>query len=250
MDILAKVLIDRQEVLVHIEFQVSRESASEIVKRKVGYIGRCYEKYGKPILSYTVYIGENAGSNDPGKYSQKFPGHNIEIEYQVIHLSKFDGESIFEMHEPSLMAFTPLMKRPDDVSAVEWIERVLSLELDSEVQSNLLLWQWILSGLIVDLSEIEHLMEETMIESSTYRYILQKGIEQGRQEGIEEGRQQTTVENILNVLDARFRIGTEQTLQLSLEGIEDMQRLKVLLRTAAQAENLASFMRTLVTNGK
>ncbi len=81
-----------------------------------------------------------------------------------------------------------------------------------------------------------------MLESSTYRYILQIGFE--------EGRQQTTVENILNVLDARFHIGTEQTLQLSLEGIEDMQRLKALLRTAAQAESLASFMRALVTNGK
>ena len=58
MDILAKVLIDDQEVLVHIEFQVSSESASEIVKRKIGYFGRCFEKYGLPILSYTVYMDE------------------------------------------------------------------------------------------------------------------------------------------------------------------------------------------------
>ncbi len=85
-----------------------------------------------------------------------------------------------------------------------------------------------------------------MLESSTYRYILQEGIEQGRQ----EGRQQNAVESILDVLETRFRIGTDQTLQLSLESIEDLPRLKALLRTAAQAESFAVFMRTLVTNGK
>lgn len=38
---------------------------------------------------------------------------------------------------------------------------------------------WILSGLIVDPAEIRHLLEGPMLESSTYRYILQQGIEQG-----------------------------------------------------------------------
>ena len=43
MDILSKVKVDDREVLVHIEFQVSRESTPEILKRKVGYFGRCFE---------------------------------------------------------------------------------------------------------------------------------------------------------------------------------------------------------------
>lgn len=81
-----------------------------------------------------------------------------------------------------------------------------------------------------------------MIESSTYRYILQKGFEEGERKG--------AVKSILNVLDARFHIGTDQTLQLSLEGIEDLQRLKSLLRTAAQTESFAAFMQTLVNKGK
>ena len=38
-------------------------------------------------------------------------------------------------------------------------------------------------------------------------------------------------------------------LRLSLEGIDDLQRLEQLLRTAAQVENLEAFMRTLITNG-
>ena len=39
-----------------------------------------------------------------------------------------------------------------------------------------------------------------MLESSTYRYILQQGIEQG----IEQGKKQYAVEAILTVLDVRF----------------------------------------------
>ena len=88
-----------------------------------------------------------------------------------------------------------------------------------------------------------------MLESSTYRYILQQGIEQGIERGIEQGERKNAVNSILNVLDARFRVGAEQTLKLSLEGITDLQRLEQLLRTAAQAENFEAFMRTLITNG-
>ena len=251
MDILAKVLIGDQEVLVHIEFQVGSESTAEIVQRKIGYFGRCFEKYGLPILLYTIYLGKGAGENDPGRYTQEFQGHNIEIEYQVIRLSDFEGQSIFDTQETSLMAFTPLMKPPPDVSStVEWIERcreqVLALQLPTEVQNDLLLWQWLLSGIIVNLSDIAHLMEGTMLESSTYRYILQTGIEQG----IEQGERKSTVKSILKVLDTRFRVGTDQTLQLSLEGIEDLQRLETLLETALRTESLAAFMQTLGTNGK
>ena len=144
------------------------------------------------------------------------------------------------------LAFTPLMKRPDDVSAVEWVERcheqVRTLDLDPDVQNNLLLWQWILSGLIVDPIEIKHLMEVPMFESSTYRYIF----EQGQQ----EGQRENAVKYILSVLDARFRTGTDEELQLSLEAIEDPQRLDTLHQTALHAESLEAFMQTLTENGK
>ncbi len=249
MDVLSKVEVDDREVLVHIEFQVSRESTPEILKRKVGYFGRCFERYGLPILSFTIYLRSDAGRNDPGKYSQDFPGHNALIEYQVIRLSEFDGQSIFDTDQTSLMAFTPLMQPPEGISRVEWVEQchkmTFALPLAPDLQNNLLIWQWILSGLIVDPAEIHHLLEVPMLESSTYRYILQQGIEQG----IEQGERKNAVKSILNVLDARFRVGAEQTLKLSLEGIEDLQRLEQLLRIAAQAENLEAFMRTLMTNG-
>ena len=81
MDTLSKAEVEGREVLAHIEFQVSREQTLEILKRKVGYFGRCFERYGLPILSFTVYLRSDAGGNDPGVYSQNFRGHKALIEY-------------------------------------------------------------------------------------------------------------------------------------------------------------------------
>ena len=249
MDTLSKAEIDDREVLVHIEFQVSRESAPEILKRKVGYFGRCFERYGLPILSFTVYLRSDAGGNDPGEYSQNFPGHKVLIEYQVVRLSEFDGQSIFDTDQTSLMAFTPLMQSPEGVSGVGWIEQchkmTLALPLAPDLQNNLLIWQWILSGLIVDPAEIRHLLEGPMLESSTYRYILQQGIEQG----IEQGARESTIEGILEALEIQFRESGTQTLKPMLESIEELQRLKDLRRAVLQVNSLDEFKTLLASNG-
>ena len=81
-------------------------------------------------------------------------------------------------------------------------------------------------------------MEVSMFESSTYRYIF------------EQGQRENAVKYILSVLDARFRTGTDEELQLSLEAIEDMQRLETLYRTAVQTDSVEAFMQTLTENGK
>ena len=228
---------------------MSREPTLEILKRKVGYFGRCFEKYGLPILAFTVYLRSDAGRSDPGKYSQDFPNHNVLIEYQVLRLSDFDGQSIFDNDQTSLMAFTPLMQPPEGVSEVEWVEQchemTLALPLASDLQNNLLIWQWILSGLIVNPAEIRHLLEGPMLESSTYRYILQQGIEQG----IEQGARESTIEGILEALEIQFRESGEQTLKPMLESIEELQRLKDLRRAVLQVNSLDEFKTLLTSNG-
>jgi len=117
----------------------------------------------------------------------------------------------------------------------------LALPLASELQNNLLIWQWILSGLIVDPAEIRHLLESPMLESSTYRYIPQQGIEQGARE--------STIEGILEALEIQFRESGAQTLKPMLESIEELQRLKDLRRAVLQVNSLDEFKTLLVSNG-
>ena len=74
MDILAKVLIDDQEVLVHIEFQVSSESASEIVKRKIGYFGDVLKNMGCRFCLTRFILMKMLAGMTPGGIVKSFQG--------------------------------------------------------------------------------------------------------------------------------------------------------------------------------
>ncbi len=80
-----------------------------------------------------------------------------------------------------------------------------------------------------------------MLESSTYRYILQQGIEQGARE--------STIEGILEALEIQFHEIGVQTLKPMLETIEELQRLKDLRRAVLQVNSLDEFKRLLASNG-
>ncbi len=159
MDILLKILLDQQPVLIHCEIQTNDSSYPNMVQRNVGYLGRCYEKYGLPIYSYVLYLRSTAGVRDPGGYFQDVPGHRFIVEYQVIRLSEIDGETILQAQQPGLMPFTPLMKSPVGMSDVNWTthcaEVTHQLSMDGESRNNLLVELWIMSGLV---HERQHLM--------------------------------------------------------------------------------------------
>ena len=73
--------------------------------------------------------------------------------------------------------------------------------------------------------------------------------EQGVEQGIEQGRREASVDSILQLLDVRFDANAGPILKPALEAIEDLQRLKHLLREAAETESLEAFISDLITNG-
>lgn len=151
-DSLIKVQLGDELVLVHIEFQVGDSTNPEMVRRNVGYLGRCYEKYGLPILSHVIYLRPNAGQNDPGGYRQDVPNYRFIVEYKVIRLIQLDGQSVFETENIGLMPFAPLMQPPTGMERLQWAiqcnERTKTLSLPTDIRSNLLVSQWVMSGLI------------------------------------------------------------------------------------------------------
>ena len=99
-----------------------------------------------------------------------------------------------------------------------------------------------MAGRVHDADAIAHLFpEDLMQESSVYQDITQRA----RAEGIQQATKANTIENILLVLDTRFAADTAVTLQTALEAIDDPQRLKALLREAAEIETLAAFIEKL-----
>ena len=76
-------------------------------------------------------------------------------------------------------------------------------------------------------------MDAIMRESSFTQYI--------KQQGIEEGKRKSTIEDILDVLKIRFDLSEAHPLSTRIAAIDDLQRLKQLLRAAVQVSSLEAF---------
>ena len=76
-------------------------------------------------------------------------------------------------------------------------------------------------------------MDAIMRESSFAQYLMQRA-----------GRERT-VEAILEVLEVRFDPNAANQFASGIRAIDDLQRLKQLLRSAAQVTDLAAFQRVL-----
>lgn len=246
-DMLIKVELDGKEVLVHFEFQTTDSYNPEMALRMAGYIIRTVETYRLPVYSSVIYLRPDAGRNDPGHYVQDITQHRIFIEYQVLRLIEMDGEQILDAKPMGLIPFTPLMKHPPDVSAEDWLRRCVQTADTVEVPNKpaYLGSLAILSDLVYEPETISNIiLEETMQQPSIVEYLA----EEAHQQGVQKGAIESTREDILEALALRLQPDTAETFKLTLEGIDDLQRLKQLHRAAVLANTLEDFTQALETN--
>ncbi len=248
-DILIKALYEGTEVLVHFEFQTTDSYDPEMPLRMAGYIIRAIEVYRLPVYSNVLYLGPDAGKNDPGKFTQNLKNHNISIEYQVFRLSEIDGQKILDLKLAGLVPFTPLMQHPADMGAEQWLRRCVQIadSIDVPNKPEYLGSLAILGNLVYDSQTIlDIISEETMQHPPIVEYVAPQARERGRQQGAQE----TTRENILEILAFRLQSDVEQTLKPALEAIDDLQRLKQLFQVAMQVETLEEFTQALNENSE
>lgn len=69
----------------------------------------------------------------------------------------------------------------------------------------------------------------------------QEYVQQAEARGLERGRRTGTIDSILTLLSDRFQPEAVQALKPRLETIEDLERLKALLRAAHRAQSLEAF---------
>ena len=260
-DILIKVLYESREVLVHFEFQTTDSYDPEMPLRMAGYIIRAIEVYRLPVYSNVLYLGPDAGRNDPGKFTQNLENHNISIEYQVFRLSEIDGQTILDLKLAGLVPFTPLMQHPVDIDAVQWLRRCVQIadSIDVPNKPEYLGSLAILGNLVYESQTIlDIISEETMQHPPIVEYVApqarergrQQGIQQGIQQGRQQGAQETTREIILETLALRLQTEAAQNLRPDLEKISDLQRLKQLFQVAMQVETLQEFTQALNENSE
>ena len=134
-DVVIKAEINGKQVIVHFEFQTTDSTETDMPLRMAGYIVRLIEMYGLDVYSNVIYLRPDAGRSDPGQFVQEIAGHEVLMRYKVFRLIEMDGQSILEATPTGLLPFTPLMKRPTDVSAEAWLRRCdLEREREAEIE--------------------------------------------------------------------------------------------------------------------
>ena len=265
VDSVIRVRIDGKKALIHIEFQTT-DSANMALRMAI-YILRLIERYGLPVYAFVIYLRPNAGRRDEGFFRQDHADFPVLVHYKVIRLSELDGQGILEGGHPGLLPFAPLMQPPVGMGSEDWLRECVrksdSVSLDQAAKTNFLNSLAVLSGLAYEPATItrilsqEGFMDAIMRESSFAQYLeergiergikrgIEQGIEQGIEEGIERGVRERAVEDILDVLEIRFNPAVAGQFAAHIAAIEDMQRLKRLLRSAVQVDDLAAFQRVL-----
>ena len=139
------------------------------------------------------------------------------------------------------------MKRPSGIDSEAWLHHCVdatnALPVDESIKIDFLERLMILSGLEYDPAFInrillqEGLMDAIMRESSFTQYIMKQGIEQGER--------RSTIEAIRDVLEIRFDLPETDPLSARIAAIDNLQRLKQLLRAAIQVSSLEAFEQAL-----
>ena len=253
-DSLISARIGEEEVLLHYEFQTADSTNPPMPRRMAGYIGRAIAQYDLPIHSAVIYLRPNAGLNDPGYHIQSRFGCQFIIQYKVIRLTEVEGQHVLDADHSGLIPFALLMKPPEGMGSEAWtracVDCVRDLPLDESAKSDFLTGLAVLGGLVHDREMIANLISKEGLmdlvrESSFAQYLLEQEIEENKEQWIQQGERERAIEDILEVLEIRFGLQEADPLSDRIATIDDLQRLKQLLRTAIQATSLEAFERTL-----
>lgn len=240
-DITKRIRFKTHEAVLHIELQLRDSSEKPMWARNAHYHGYLVGEHQMHVYSNVIYFHPNSGKNDPGYYAYSWNGYDYRLSYKVIRLIEIEGQGVLDAQIPGLLPFTPLMKPHGDMNPKRWVQRcidaTLATDVDTPTKANLLYGLSLFGGLVHAPDLFEQIPEELMQESSVFQHQRDKFITQGSKE--------TTVKNLLTVLNVKFPTEEVRALIPVLENIDDLQRLDQLLLTAVKSESLEAFTETL-----
>jgi hypothetical protein len=239
-DMTFKVRWHNETVLLHIEVQTEDSRDKPMPLRMLSYAGELLLRHELPVYSVVLYLSPNAGQTDPGGYRYGSDAFGLRHGYQVIRLADLEGESFLEAASVGLLPFTPLMKPPAGMNTEAWLERCVEktvvAPVDSQTRGTLLFALSTLGSLAHDLTFIQTLISEEMMQESPFPFI-----EHLRKQGAREN----CITNILSVLTERFPLSDVQPVEQALESISDIDRLTELHRTAVRTSSVEAFLQGL-----
>ena len=235
-DVLLKVNLRGTDVLVHFEIQTTDSFDPPMALRMAGYIIRLIEKYRMDVYSHVIYLRPNAGLRDVGYFTQAIAGQRVLVEYEVIRLAEVDGQAILDAQLPGLLPFTPLMRRPADVSADAWLQRCIEAVdgLSVPHKLDMLSALAVLGSAIYDIATILEMIRRTTMDVAPIVEYL------GAHAANERAR-----DYILKALGARLQPDVAGAFKPALESIENAQQLEALFDASLRIDSVEEFRHLL-----
>ncbi len=242
-DMTFDVRLPDEEAILHIEAQTDASTHKPMPLRMLAYSSFLALEHEKNVYSTVLYFCPPAGQRDPGfyRYGNAQRG-GVWFQYNVIRIYELEGEAFLDPEAVGLLPFTALMKPPADMTPQSWVEKCIqtiqTVDIDREMRATLLFALSLFGSLAHPKVFFQDpLLEAIMQESPFYEHVIQRGIEQGAR--------QTSIENTLAVIKARFPHADVNVLIPRLEAIADINQLKQVNLNASLATSFQDFQETI-----
>ena len=258
-DLVAKVRFKESPAffIIHVENQA--EAQPSFGRRFFRYFARLHDKHDLPVYPIVVFSFDSPRKQQPDVYKVEFPNKVVmEFRYDVVQLNRLNWRDFTKKHSPvaaALMAKMDIAPKDRPKVKLECLRLLVTLRLNPARMR-------LISGFVdayLSLSAEERIEFESEVKglpSEDKEEVMQivtswmeDGIKQGRREGREEGLTKATRDDIVEILEARFkRVPT--SVQKRLKTIDDRKSLKTLLRQAATVASVKEFERRLAAIGQ
>ncbi|MEK8020002.1 MAG: hypothetical protein VSS75_024275 [Candidatus Parabeggiatoa sp.] len=247
-------LTDGRILNLHIDFQGIR-SHRPMPWRVLDYISRIAETYHRDVCSVVIYVGKGAGSDDKGRHEVKCSDGKVILSwrYRVIHLWKMKAEKLLKLNRPALLALIGQTQVDNPQKVLPQVVKRLRAVPDDEMRGRLFtaLLALMNDKEMIDMIERMIARDNLLLDTPYIRRWRDEGFKEGIEEGLEKGMKKGRIEgsvsahhrDLLDVLRLRFEpsLPVYYEIEEGLSTITNERKLKTLLTTAVQSEDLMAF---------
>jgi len=247
-------LTDGRILNLHIDFQGIR-SHRPMRWRVLDYISRIAETYRRDVCSVVIYVGNGAGSDDKGQHQIKCSDGKVILSwrYRVIHLWKMKAEKLLKLNRPALLALIGQTQVDNPHKLLPQVVKRLRAVADDEMRGRLFtaLLALMTDQEMIDMIDRMIARDNLLLDTPYIRRWREEGFKDGLDEGLEKGLKKglkkgsliTRRRTLLEVLASRFEppFPLYQEIEEDLSTITNEKKLKTLLTTAVQSEDLTAF---------
>lgn len=252
-DLVAKVRFKNHPTffIVHIESQ--NYPRKDFGRRLFRYFSRLYDKFNLPVYPIVVFSFKRPRTIQPKTFRLMFPNKLVlEMHYDVIQLNLLNWREFIRRPNPVAAALMAKMNiAPEDRVRVksECLRLLATLKLDKARMK--LISGFIDSYLTLDAGEQAQLEAEIKTFEPRHKRKLMEIVTSWMRQGIKQGRTEGVIiacqDSIIEILDVRFgRVPAVVTK--ALRKIDDVGRLKALVREAATTASLKEFRNQLTAS--